>query len=109
MHDEPSMGILHHVGVAIADGVDYGLCDHEQRMHVPSRPPEPLNAVPFPDRHIPDVTLAQMVEMLETLDTPDLGIAVLSRTFDYPESLVLRELADYKSRFRGFILSRANA
>ncbi len=109
MHDEQPLRFLHHVGVAMADAVCDGIEDHEGRMHVPSRPTAPLRAVPFPNDRIPDAVLARMIEMLENLETQDIGVAIVARTFGYPESLVLRELADYKARFRRFIAARANA
>ena len=112
MHDERSLSFLDHVVVAMSNAVQQGIDDHEAKLHRgPKATCEPteLQAVPFPDRHIPDTTLARMVETLETMETDDTGIPVVAKLFEYPESLVSRELADYKARFRRFIRHRANA
>ena len=109
MQDEQPLRLLGHIGVAMARAVHQGIQDHEAHMHDNTPTSAPIKAVPFPNDHIPDATLARMVEMLERLDAQDLGTAFVARTFNYPESLVARELADYKARYRRYIQHRANA
>ncbi len=86
--------------------IDARMKKHNAECHVPPRRMDPPKALPFANQELDDVTLAQMVEMLEG---QKLAEDVVFTTFDVPRTLALRCLADYKARVTRHILARAIA
>lgn len=87
-HDEPPLRFLGSIARAIEAGVKI----HEQRFHgIPE-------AIPFPDRTIPDDVLAYCLERFETDDEATLHS--VAQEIEEPSVVLSRELARYVGRLR---------
>lgn len=88
-------------------GVEMAIRRHEQLCpaRCPRAEPGPgeLAAVPFAQMRIPDDELAEMVEILETIEGMDLD--ALAERFDRPKSVVFRELSAYWRRYFRWVIS----
>ena len=80
-----------------------GIQDHEDRMHIPPRRTDPVQAVPFANERIPDVELAAMIELMET---EGISLQEAAYRFHRPWHLVERSMADYQPQWRRFLMQR---
>lgn len=78
----------------MADAIYEGINDHEARRHPLCAVSEATSdAATRPDGRIPEAVLDTMLRLLENLQSRDFAIFLLARIFDYPEDLVIREIA----------------
>mgnify|MGYP001295899109 CR=1 FL=1 len=84
----------------VAEGIE----DHEERMHIPPRRRDPLTAIPFAQIRLDDVTVAKAIEMLRNSQDP--SVDVVARMLDVPVEALELALAEYKPRWRRFLMSR---
>jgi len=77
--------------------------EHIEAMHLPPRRTDPVQAIPFPDERIPDVELAQMIELMET---EEISLQEVAYRFQRPYHLVERSMADYQPQWRRFLIQR---
>lgn len=89
----------------VCDAMGVVVEDHEDRMHIPPKRTEPLQAIPFADERIPDVHMAAMIERVETERT---SLEEVAAAWGYPPSLVQRAFADFQPQWRKFIADRAS-
>lgn len=97
---EPPYRVLRHLAQAVADAIERQITEHELRAHLPMRRGEPLQAIPFPGRSLPDAVLAQVQETIEIHHLTD--EAACAR-YAYPPSLLQRELVRYRARYRRWL------
>lgn len=79
--------------------------DHVESMHIPPRRRGPLQAIPFASVRLDDVTVARAIEMLRTAQ--DGSVEVVARILEVPPEALELALAEYRPRWRQFILARA--
>lgn len=104
---EAPMALLSNLAGTMGDIADrrdrVAIQNHREEDHIPPKRTDPLKAIPFPKDLITDVQLAQMVEVLTT---EHCTVEEVAGRFNFPIPLVERQLAEYKSRWRAFILKR---
>ncbi len=116
-HQELPARFIRQVGEFVEDVIDEAvdqrvdpriearLEDHEERMHVPPRRRDPLRAVPFAAERLDDAKLSRIIEILRI--EPEATLETVSRSMGIPMELLERELADWKPRWRTFLLRRS--
>lgn len=72
------------------------LAAHVEEYHLPEPRREGVTAVAWVKQRIPDVELAQMVEVMEAQGA---SVHEVAARFDRPLTLVERELAAYRRRY----------
>ena len=87
------------------------IADHEARFHdaldgLPPPRSRPIEAVMFPADSIPDGVLARMCEAIEL---EQLSLEEVAERWDYPPSLVHRELLAFHELHRRWIVKQALA